>query len=1222
MSRFFYSFYLFIQKNKIVTTIVALLFLGICGYFGSKISFEENISNILPKNEKTDLLSKVFSQQNFADKIIVVFHTLEKGETEVTRELALQFADSLQAVSPYIKKVEGIVETQAFLGLFEKTRENLPLFLSEKDYEAIASKLHKDSIDAQVKGNLRALTSPAGMFSKEMIVNDPLGMVRLALRHFQELNTEGDYHIHDGLISTADNRSVMLFITPQQPEVNAPENHKLVDYLQNLQREFGADYLENTAIYLYGTPVVAIANELQIKSDLAKTITISLVILMLVLIVYYRNILIPLIIFLPAVFGGAFALMCIYFLKETVSAISLSVSAVLIGITLDYSLHILTHIKHNQHAETLFKDISKPIIISSTTTAAAFLCLLFVNSQVLSDLGIFAGICILATAFFALLLIPVLYVPKNYIPAKEIFIDKIASIDYDRKKILLGCIFIFFVAGLFTLDQTRFNGDIDTLNYLPEEALLARDILENQEENTKSFYVVSYGENQEEVFQTNSRLYASIQEKKEDFGITHIQSVGNIILSEKEQQARINRWNSFWKTNRDFIIQTLISSGEAVGFKPETHARFYELSDKNFVPVAPKEYLPEEFSFIEDFFSESEDFYTISTVIKSDIDTSNELQAYIKSLDNVLLIDRKQINEQFLEQLKIDFSTLINYSTLAIVLLLFLFLRRFELVLFNLISLAVAGVLFLVLMYLLGLSFNIFSFIVCSLIFGLAIDFSVLLTSGLQKEHTYGKNELYTYKASIVLAVLTTIFAIGSLVFAKHPALYSVSLISLIGILTAMMVNFTLVPFLYKKFILNRTQKGLSPITFRMMLHSFFSFVYYGLGGIILAGFGKIYLYFFPGKTEKKLLTFRKIVSLMLKSVLYSNPFVKKKIINTEGENFEKPAMIIANHTSILDSIAIGMLYPKQIFLVNDWVYKSPFIGGVAKLAGFYPASQGLEGSVDFLKQKIDAGYSLMIFPEGTRSPDNDIRRFHKGAFYLSERLHLDILPVYLHGLSETVPRDDFFIYNGKITVTIGSRIPQSDMETASYSVKTKKINSLFRKNFAQIRKEEENENYFRNKLYLSYLYKEDRIVRAVKNDFEKNKILYHQLNTIIDDNAVIFHIADDWGQIDFLLTMQQVKRTVVSFVSDVEKRSVAANGYVAKKRKITYLDSPVAPSNAEVLLISDKIFISHIQNTDFKQFKKIILLDVNTDIQHFEKHGFLCVPAESRIRILEKTLG
>ena len=77
----------------------------------------------------------------------------------------------------------------------------------------------------------------------------------------------------------------------------------------------------------------------------------------------------------------------------------------------------------------------------------------------------------------------------------------------------------------------------------------------------------------------------------------------------------------------------------------------------------------------------------------------------------------------------------------------------------------------------------------------------------------------------------------------------------------------------------------------------------------------------------------------MLRSVLYSNPFVKKQVHNPFGENFKKPAMIIANHSSFLDSIAVGMLHPQQIFLVNDWVYQSPFIGGVARLAGFYPTS-------------------------------------------------------------------------------------------------------------------------------------------------------------------------------------------------------------------------------------------------------------------------------------------
>src|SRR5690606_22459387 len=116
--------------------------------------------------------------------------------------------------------------------------------------------------------------------------------------------------------------------------------------------------------------------------------------------------------------------------------------------------------------------------------------------------------------------------------------------------------------------------------------------------------------------------------------------------------------------------------------------------------------------------------------------------------------------------------------------------------------------------------------------------------------------------------------------------------------------------------------------------------------------------------------------------VLYTNPFVSKKIINSHNETFEKPAIIISNHSSFLDSITIGQLHPKIIFLVNDWVYNSSIIGGAARLAGFYPVSKGLEGGVSHLREKVKEGYSLMIFPEATRSPDNVLRRFHKGAFF------------------------------------------------------------------------------------------------------------------------------------------------------------------------------------------------------------------------------------------------
>src|SRR5690606_36213783 len=142
----------------------------------------------------------------------------------------------------------------------------------------------------------------------------------------------------------------------------------------------------------------AVANAKQIKQDIMKTIIISLSLLVLILIFFYRNILVPIIIFLPTVFGIAIALAVLYFMKDSISAISLSVGAVLLGVTIDYSLHILTHYKHNNNIETLYKDIVKPLLMSSSTTAIAFLCLLFVHSEALKDLGIFAAVCVMVSA--------------------------------------------------------------------------------------------------------------------------------------------------------------------------------------------------------------------------------------------------------------------------------------------------------------------------------------------------------------------------------------------------------------------------------------------------------------------------------------------------------------------------------------------------------------------------------------------------------------------------------------------------------------------------------------------------------------------------------------------------------------------------------------------------------------------------------------------------------
>lgn len=52
----------------------------------------------------------------------------------------------------------------------------------------------------------------------------------------------------------------------------------------------------------------------------------------------------------------------------------------------------------------------------------------------------------------------------------------------------------------------------------------------------------------------------------------------------------------------------------------------------------------------------------------------------------------------------------------------------------------------------------------------------------------------------------------------------------------------------------------------------------------------------------------------------------------------------------------------------------------------------------DSLRDKVKQGYSVIVFPEGTRSQDGKIGRFHKGAFFLAEQLKLDILPILVYG--------------------------------------------------------------------------------------------------------------------------------------------------------------------------------------------------------------------------------
>lgn len=1223
MHKYFYAIHSFVNRNKALSVGIFVGMLVLLGYFASRIQFSEDITKLIPVNDKSSATAKVLNQLNFADKITVTIHAQKDGTVEDLTDYANVFLDSVNtSCKPYIKSIQGKIDEENIQQTIDFVYNNLPLFLDDKDYATIQNKLSQDSIAGVVNANYKSIVSPSGLVTKDFILQDPLGISFMALQKLQQLNVGDEFTLENGFVVTKDKKKLLLFISPNLPATETDKNTLFAAKLNAIKASLNQKFKGKAEANYFGSALIAVANATQMKSDIVLTTSIAMAALMLILILFYRKVFIPLIIFLPTVFGAAFSVAFLYFLKGTVSAISLGIGSILIGITIDYSLHIMTHYKHNSDVKTLYKDITMPLIMSSSTTAVAFLCLLFVNSEALQDLGIFAAAITISSAIFSLLFVPHLYKPKedNFAHKRNV-IDRMADFSFHKNKWLIGSCLAIIAICCFTYNDVVFNNDLSQLNFIPKDIKKAEKELE-QSTNlaSKSIYLATYGNSIGEALQKNHTLYKNLAAEKSEKKILNYSSIGGIVISEKEQRQKIEKWNQFWTAEKKSALTSgLIAEGAKIGFKPATYQSFFERLNTPFQTITFEDYSKLQALQLGEFVTHKNGFYTVATLVKVKRENRDAFVSYAEKLPEVVTIDRQQMNETFLGNLKNDFMRLVNYSFLAIILILFVFFRRIELVIVAAIPIVITGIVTSGIMAIFHIELNVFSSIVCTLVFGHSVDFSIFMTSALQKEYTDGKNEIVIYRTSIILAVITTILGIGALIFAKHPALTSISSVSLIGVFAALIITFIFYPILFRMLISGRAKSGKAPFQFLTLIHSILSFFYFGFGGILFS-LASLVLRVLPFPSEAtKMRWFRFHMSKLMKSVLYTNYFVKKKLINQYNETFEKPAVIIANHTSFLDILAVGMLSPKTIYLVSDWVYNSPIFGKAVRWAGFYPVSEGLEGGVEHLRKKVNEGYSLIVFPEGTRSKTNQIQRFHKGAFYLAEHFNLDIIPVIIHGNSEALPKGDFIIYDGWIAVSIGKRIAPDDKAFGeNYTERTKKITTFFRTEYDKMRREHEGPDYFKKILANSYDYKEMEVVQSVKKDIRQNLELYYRLNPQISSKAKILHLADNYGQLDVLLALQEPQRKVYTWIADEDKRAVARTNYFLKKRSIHYFESPseIGEHKYDILLISNPDY-----NPDIAPEIETVILVGTGLASKFSNPGFEKTHEEDGLVVLNKKI-
>ena len=143
---------------------------------------------------------------------------------------------------------------------------------------------------------------------------------------------------------------------------------------------------------------------------------------------------------------------------------------------------------------------------------------------------------------------------------------------------------------------------------------------------------------------------------------------------------------------------------------------------------------------------------------------------------------------------------------------------------------------------------------------------------------------------------------------------------------------------------------------------------------------------------------------------------------------FDRPRVVICNHQSHLDLFCQLIFTPNIIFLTNDWVWNNPSYGLLIRHAEYYPVREGLEELLPKLRSLVERGYSIAVYPEGTRSKDCRIGRFHQGAFWLAEQLGVDILPMCLYGPGKILKKKTYTLQKGPVRIEVDEPVSLEEL--------------------------------------------------------------------------------------------------------------------------------------------------------------------------------------------------
>ena len=914
----------------------------------------------------------------------------------------------------------------------------LPNLFTEADAKALETKIQPAEVRDYLTTIRRKLAGPEGMVLKDVVAADPVGMSALVVAKVLPLQTGfGDAQIVDGRITSGDGRHVLLLAEPIISSSNSRETETLVTDLllmvSDVEKQFPGIHVAIT-----GGHRMAKDNAMFIKSDATRCIFLGMVAMFLLCLAAFRRRWLALVAFLPSFVGTLLGGVVLALWQKHLSAVAMGFATIAIGITVDYAIYVIYHLDNAAGLDRAgvgrhMKRLVLPISIGALTTMAAFGVMTTSPMHGYQQLGIYGVIGVLFSAAFALLLLPLIVPIPKATGQPPLWLTSLMEKFHGWRgqslKWLLPLLILMSVAAAFGMRKLRFEGDIAKLNGITESTRRDDEIIRQTWGDALDMtLVVARGKTVDEALAQND---LAVERLAHEANVTNVYSLASICPSRANQEANIRRWREFWSSaRRTALQQTLQQIGGELGFRSEAFAKFWTR-----VEGEPALLTLDLFrgTPLEQALSERVAFGTndtaISTLLK--LNDRSKVAELRPALPGMIVIDQKDFADHIAALAKGGLGHFALWTAIVVAIIVYFSLGSVELLIATLLPLAFGLLWTFGLMGWLGLPIDMMNSVFVIFIIGVGEDYSVFLVTSKLDEWRGQPQRLAATSASVLISALTTIFGFAVLVFAKHPMLFSMGTTVLIGMGFSFLATIILTPVCMDLLLFKPPPQGaprwwhpLGTIWVTLHLGGVQFFMYYIMRPVLKV--------FAPAKTDKIV---RATTRYLGRGVVKGLPFGKLEF-DVTPELFAPPCLVISNHQSAVD-VMLVVSFPADVRqTAKKRVFDAPMLGVGCKACGHVMVEPNdPQKTLQCCREKLAEGASVHFYPEGTRSRDGFLQRFHRGAFDLAVELNQEILPVVICDSNTAMPRDAYWFEPFHCTVRGLPRITPQNFDYSQGSV-------------------------------------------------------------------------------------------------------------------------------------------------------------------------------------------